>query len=107
MSESLINNNEHSSDLWTVLLATVFQLDSVPLITTLRLAIQPVLKPPHCSLVQLVLPEHAYEDIKGDDIQSLVEVLADNIHCSSLIYPASCPTIECNQVDYALFPFGE
>lgn len=51
----------------------------------LRIAIQPVLSPCHCPLVQPAPPEFAYENIMGHSAESLGEVQVDNIHHSLLI----------------------
>jgi len=64
-------------------------------------AIQAVLNPPHCPLIQPTLPELAYEDVMGDSVESLAEVQADNIHCSLLIYPASHAIVESYQIGQA------
>ncbi|KAK4816399.1 hypothetical protein QYF61_016716 [Mycteria americana] len=50
------------------------------------LAIQPVLSPPHCLLIQPILYQLLYKDLMGDSVKGLPEVQVDSIHCSSLIY---------------------
>ncbi|KAJ7397362.1 hypothetical protein BTVI_136460 [Pitangus sulphuratus] len=61
-------------------------------------AIHSVLNPPHCPLIQPTFPEFSCEDIMGNSVKSLAEIQVDNIHCSPLIYPASYPTVEGNEV---------
>lgn len=48
--------------------------------------------------MQSPLPDLAYEDVTVDSVKSLAEAQVDKIHCSPLIYPASCPIVEGNQV---------
>ena len=43
----------------------------------------------------------------GDCVESLAEVEVDNIHGSSLIYPASHVIVESYQIGQAWFPLGE
>lgn len=62
----------------------------MPLTTILGSAVQPVLNPPHCPLIQSTLPEFSYEDLVGDSVESLAEPKVDNIHHSHLIHPGSC-----------------
>lgn len=87
-----------SVDSWGTMPATGHQLDSVPLISTLRPTIHVVLNLPYHPLIHPTLPTLVYEDIMGDSIKALLEVQVENIHCSPLIYTATCPIIEGNQV---------
>jgi len=62
-------------------------------------ACQPVFSPLHCPLFFPPLPKLHYIDVVGDVVKSLVEVQANNILCSPLIYLASDDIKESHQVD--------
>jgi len=53
-------------------------------------AIQPVLNPPHCPLIQPTLPKLPYDDVMGDDVmgdnvKNIAEVKEDGIRYCPLI----------------------
>ena len=62
---------------------------------------QPVLSSPQCPHIYPALSMLHYKYVVGDSVKCLAEVKIQNIHCSSLIYPASDGVIEGYQTGQA------
>lgn len=80
----VLNRIGQSINPWSTPLITGLQLDFDPLTTTLwGPVIQPDFNPPPCLLIQPILLQLLYDKLVGHSVESLTEVKAGNMHCST------------------------
>jgi len=104
----MLNKTRSSTNPRGTPLLTGVQLDSALLKKNpLSSVNQPVLRPPHCTLIYPVDPKLIYKDVVRDSVKSLAEVKVYNIYCCPLIYPASDDITEGYQVGQAWFSYSE
>lgn len=91
-----------NTDPWVIPLVLGFQLDLLPLITTLQTwQFSQFLLYVTAHLCSPYFTSFVYEDVTGDGVKSLIHIKINYIHCSPLIHLASHFIIDVYQTGQA------